>query len=382
VDVMPRAREIAKQFRRRGVLVVAGGIHITADPKSAEAYFDAICVGTAERVWPNIMQDAQNGCLKKVYKDMEAFSGEEICSPAYGAMDQSKYLYTNIICCSRGCPFHCDFCYNSCETCKTMYVNRPIADVIAEIKRLKTRHILFVDDNFIGNPAWTAELMELLRPMKLKWNAAVSADIVNMPELLDKMRQAGCQSLFIGFESLNAEAICAVRKRQNNVSRFERLVEAIHSRGIMINASFVFGLDGDDAGTFQTTLDWILRNRIETVTAHILTPYPGTALYHSFLKQDRIIDLDLAKYNTANVVFKPKNMSREQLYEGYLWMYKQVYSFKNILRRIPRNRKQIFPYLAFNLLYRKFGKLTETICRLFTFNGMGRFWRKLSYRIK
>jgi radical SAM superfamily enzyme YgiQ (UPF0313 family) len=85
--------------------------------------------------------------------------------------------------------------------------------------------------------------------------------------------------LFIGFESLNGEAIAGVRKRQNRISRYNELVDALHSRGIMINASFVFGLDGDDASVFGATVKWAVENRIETVTSHILTPYPGTAFY-------------------------------------------------------------------------------------------------------
>lgn len=382
VDVMNRAIEIAKEFRKRSVKVVAGGIHITADPKGAYGYFDAICVGMAERIWQRILFDAQNDSLKEIYNDMLSISGQEIVSPNYDIIDNSKYLYTNIISTSRGCPFECDFCYNSSQSVHKAYINRPIEDVIREIKTLRTRHIMFIDDNFIGNPSWTKKFLAQIKPLGLKYNAAVTSNIVDMPDILDDLKESGCQSLFIGFESINDKAIDSVNKVQNSVGKYERLVEELHKRGIMINASFVFGLDEDDSSVFEKTLDWIVKNKIETVTSHILTPYPGTRLYENLHKQGRITDFDLSKYNTANVVYRPKNMTQEELYDGYLWIYKEVYSFKNIIKRLPSSKKQWIPYLAFNLLYRRFGKLTEKICEIISFRRVGSITRWFSYNIK
>ena len=382
VEVMNRAIEIAKEFRKRSVKVVAGGIHITADPKGAYGYFDAICVGMAERIWQRILFDAQNDSLKEIYNDMLSISGQEIVSPDYDIIDNSKYLYTNIISTSRGCPFECDFCYNSSQSVHKAYINRPIEDVIREIKTLRTRHIMFIDDNFIGNPSWTKKFLAQIKPLGLKYNAAVTSNIVDMPDILDDLKESGCQSLFIGFESINDKAIDSVNKVQNSVGKYERLVEELHKRGIMINASFVFGLDEDDSSVFEKTLDWIVKNKIETVTSHILTPYPGTRLYENLHKQGRITDFDLSKYNTANVVYRPKNMTQEELYDGYLWIYKEVYSFKNIIKRLPSSKKQWIPYLAFNLLYRRFGKLTEKVCEIISFRRVGSITRWFSYNIK
>ena len=382
VDVMNRAIEIAKEFRKRSVKVVAGGIHITADPKGAYGYFDAICVGMAERIWQRILFDAQNDSLNEIYNDMVSIGGQEIVSPNYDIIDNSKYLYTNIISTSRGCPFECDFCYNSSQSVHKAYINRPIEDVIREIKTLRTRHIMFIDDNFIGNPSWTKKFLAQIKPLGLKYNAAVTSNIVDMPDILDDLKESGCQSLFIGFESINDKAIDSVNKVQNSVGKYERLVEELHKRGIMINASFVFGLDEDDSSVFEKTLDWIVKNKIETVTSHILTPYPGTRLYENLHKQGRITDFDLSKYNTANVVYRPKNMTQEELYKGYLWIYKEVYSFKNIIKRLPSSKKQWISYLAFNLLYRRFGKLTEKVCEIISFRRVGSITRWFSYNIK
>ncbi|WP_027624526.1 B12-binding domain-containing radical SAM protein [Clostridium lundense] len=382
VDVMNRAMEISKEFQKRGVTVIAGGIHITADPEGALNSFDAICVGMAERIWGKILKDKENNLLKKIYYDMENISGREIVSPNYYIIDNKKYLYTNIISTSRGCPFECDFCYNSCKNVLKTYINRPIDDVIKDINALKTKHIMFIDDNFIGNPKWTRKLLEEIKPLKLKWNAAVTSNIVDMPELLDEMKAAGCQSLFIGFESINSKSIDSVHKVQNSVKRYEKLVDEIHKRGIMINASFVFGLDEDDVSVFKNTLEWIVKNKIETVTSHILTPYPGTKLYSSLIEKNRIVDFNLSNYNTAHVVYKPKNMTAEELYNGYLWIYKEVYTFKNIIKRLPKSKKQWIPFLAFNFFYRKFGKLTEVLCTIISFENIGRFFRWLAYCIK
>jgi radical SAM superfamily enzyme YgiQ (UPF0313 family) len=382
VDVMNRAVEISKEFKNRGITVIAGGIHITANPEGALNSFDAITVGMAERVWGKILKDKENNSLKKIYYDMENIAGKEIVSPNYHIIDNKKYLYTNIISTSRGCPFQCDFCYNSCKNVLKTYVNRPIEDVIKDITALKTTHIMFIDDNFIGNLKWTKKLLKKIKPLKLKWNAAVTSNIVDMPDLLDEMKEAGCQSLFIGFESINSKALEGVHKVQNSVNRYEKLVDEIHKRGIMINASFVFGLDEDDVSVFKNTLEWIVKNKIETVTSHILTPYPGTKLYSSLLEQNRIVDFNLSNYNTAHVVYKPKNMTPEELYNGYLWIYKEVYTFKNIMKRLPKSKKQWIPFLAFNFFYRKFGKLTELLCNIVSFKNIGRFFRWLAYRIK
>lgn len=382
VDVMNRAAEISKEFQKRGVKVIAGGIHITADPEGAANSFDAIIIGMAERVWKKVLKDIENNSIKKIYYDMENINGNEIVSPDYGMIDNKKYLYTNIISTSRGCPFKCDFCYNSCTNSIKTYINRPIEDVIEDIKVLKTKHIMFIDDNFIGNPKWTKELLKEMKPLKLKWNAAVTSNIVDMPDVLDEMKESGCQSLFIGFESINSKSIESVHKVQNSVSRYEKLIDEIHKRGIMINASFVFGLDEDDASIFKSTLEWIVKNKIETVTSHIMTPYPGTKLYSSLLKKNRIVDYNLSNYNTSHVVYKPKNMTAEELYNGYLWIYKEVYTFKNIIKRLPKSKKQWIPFLAFNLLYRKFGKLTELVCNIVSFEVIGRFSRWVAYRIK
>lgn len=377
VDVLPRAMEIARAYRSRNIPVIAGGIHITAaaDTVPPDA-FDALCIGAAEGTWPDIMEDLAHGRLRRVYRCSGRLTGKDIASPAYDLIAAQPYLYCNVVHTSRGCPFRCDFCYNSSR--EHQYVNRRMEDVLSDIRAVGQRHILFIDDNFTGNPAWTREFLRRIRPMNLLWNAAVSVDVAEDPQLLDLMRDSGCRSLFIGFESISPQSINSVHKRQNRTEQYERAIREIHRRGIMINASFVFGLDGDTPGTFQATLDWIVRNRIETVTSHILTPYPGTALYERMKAEGRLLTEDLSLYNTAHVVFQPKGMTADELYRGYLWMYRQIYSLKNIIRRRPAARRQRMTYWLFNLLYRKYGHFTDWLCRRVTYERVGRLAQRLA----
>lgn len=379
VDAMPRAVEIARAFQDRKIPVVAGGIHVTLCPDETEPFFDAISIGMAEYTWPDIVEDMKNHRLKKRYQCHQEKRGEDIVSPGYHLLDQKEYLYCNVISTSRGCPFQCDFCYNSCGANQKVYLNRPIEHVISEIKAIGKRHVMFIDDNFIGNPKWTREFVRAIRPMNLKWNAAVSANIVDLPELMDEMAESGCQSLFVGFESINETSIQTVHKGQNVRQKFETLIGQIHQRGMMVNGSFVFGLDGDDETTFERTLDWIVKNKIETVTSHILTPYPGTKVYEKLKKENRIIDDDLSHYNTAHVVFQPKKMTPKELYKGYLWMYQKIYSFENIVKRMPNAKEQRVPYLLFNLFYRKFGKLTQYMCDKISYEWMGEIAERFSH---
>ena len=237
---------------------------------------------------------------------------------------------------------------------------------------------MIIDDNFIGDPKWTKELLSAITPLRIKWNAAVSINVVDIPGMLDLMKESGCQGLFIGFESINPSSLDEVHKIQNDRNKYEYAISEIHKRGIMINASFVFGLDDDTQDVFKNTLDWIVKQKLETITSHILTPYPGTRLYYQFVRDERILTDDLSKYDTSHVVFKPKNMTPEQLYEGYLWIYKELYSFKNIIRRMPKAKHQIMAYLTFNLFYRKFGKFTDFMCKKLTYERIGRIAEKVA----
>ncbi|MEI6915206.1 MAG: radical SAM protein, partial [Armatimonadota bacterium] len=326
VDTATRAYQIADSYRERGISVILGGIHASAVPDEAGTHADSVCIGEAEDVWVTILQDVSHNRLKRAYQSESPVDPARIPTPRWELIDPSPYLYTNILVSSRGCPFTCEFCYNSCDYVKGGFRNRSPQAVTHELEQFGTMQAMFVDDNFIGNPARAMQLIKTLNPLKLTWHAAVSTNLVNHLDILDAMQESGCRSLFIGFETINGDSLASVRKTQTKRESFEKLIHEIHSRGIMINASLAFGFDHDMPDVFARTLDWLVENRIETMTGHILTPYPGTKLFKQMESEGRIVDYDWSHYNTAHAVFKPKHMTQDELVDGYLRIYNKFYS--------------------------------------------------------
>ncbi len=380
VDTARRAYGIARRYRERGIPVILGGLHPSAQPEEASQHADSVCIGEAEHLWQRILCDAISGNLEPRYFHSEPSDVSVTPIPRWELLDTSKYLYTNILASSRGCSFRCEFCYNSCAYVHNVCRCRPVENVVAEIVSLKCKQILFIDDNFIGLPERAHALVAAMKPMGLTWHAAVSTNIGRHLKLLDEMAESGCKSLFVGFESLNGDSLAGVGKHHNHTCEYDELVDQIHTRRIMVNASMVFGLDDDKVDVFDRTLDWLVRNKVETLTAHILTPYPGTELFQRFDAEGRIIDRNWTHYNTSNVVYRPMHMSAEQLREGYLQLYDRFYSLGNILKRMPDDSRRL-PYLLFSLGYRKWGKVASLIGRVGSMQRLGTFARRLSYGI-
>lgn len=381
VDTSERAKEIASIYRNKGTCVIFGGIHASANPFTLIDYCDSICIGEAEKIWPQMLNDFTQNRLRKFYQNKSGVDLFDFPIPDWRTIDASKYLYTNIVITSRGCPFKCEFCYNSCSYVNNSYRTRPLNDVLREIDNLKTNQVYFIDDNFIGDINYCNSLIEELKKRNLIWHAAVSTNLVNHKWLIDKMADSGCRSLFIGFETINQKSLLEMNKKQNKIKKFEELIAYLHKRAIMVNASLVFGFDDHTPEVFKETLNWLIKNKIETMTSHILTPYPGTKLYSKLFNENRITDYNLSQYNTSNVVFKPQLMSAKELRDGYLWIYREFYKHKNIFKRIPECRKNYLPYFLFNYGYRKYGRLIANISKSLLMSKVGNLSRYLSYGI-
>lgn len=320
VDTSKRAIEIAEHYRKKGVKVLFGGIHASTNPMAMLAHGDAVFIGEAEGVWDQLLDDLATDKLQPIYKNETIPDLSLVPIANWSFIKKNKYLYHNIISTSRGCPFKCNFCYNSSEYITNPFRNRPLEDILKEIDSLETKQLFFIDDNFIGNIEWTTRFVHAIKDKGFTWHAAVTANIYHHKELIAAFAASGCKSLFIGFESIIEESLQSAAKKQNKISEYEALIKLLHSHGIMVNASLVFGFDHDTKEVFQKTLSWLVKNKIETMTAHILTPYPGTVLHKQLVNEDRIIDHDPTKYNTSNVVFQPKLMTPTELKEGYLWV--------------------------------------------------------------
>ncbi len=381
VDTSERAFEIAKQYRDRNIKVVFGGIHASANPSLMLTHCDSVVIGEAELIWPKLLEDFAGNNLQPTYRNETIPDLKFVPIPDWSFIKKNNYLYHNIIVTSRGCPFKCNFCYNSSEYVSNPFRNRPLDQVLQEIELMKTNQILIIDDNFIGDISWTKSFVQAIRGKGFTWHAAVSANIYHHKDLIDDFALSGCKSLFIGFESIVEESIRSADKKQNKVQEYESLISLLHEKGIMVHASLVFGFDHDRPTVFKDTLEWLVRNQVETMTAHILTPYPGTVLYKQLDAENRIIDTNPSKYNTSNVVFQPLQMSVQELNDGYLWIYKEFYSMRNIIKRAPKNKSLLRPYYMFNLGYRKYGRLTSLIGKLGLMNTIGRIARKISYGV-
>jgi len=248
-----------------------------------------------------------------------------------------------------------------------------------EIESLNTRHVMFIDDNLIGHHPFARRLLTAIKPMGLTWHAAVSADIGRHENLLDLMCEAGGQSLFIGFETLDSQNLATIGKRQNTVHDYDDTIRKIHQRGMMVNASLALGFDHDGPEVFDHARNWLISQRVETMTAHILTPYPNTSLHKKLLAEGRIIDHNLDHYTTSRVVFRPAGMSAQTLEAGYRRLYDEFYSWRSILRRIPTHPRQRRAYFIFNLFYRKYGRWLAAFGRMGLMDMIGRWARRLSY---
>ena len=378
-DTFKRACEIAQGYRRRGIRVVMGGIHPTVCPDDCATHADAVVVGEAEVLWPRLLEDAESGRLQPRYVNDGPVDIALTPAPRWELLKSGRYLFTNTLCVGRGCPWRCDFCFNSSPNLDARYRMKPIPHILAEIESLGIKHVMFIDDNFIGDPKKAWELVSALRPLRLTWHTAVSADIHQHPALLDAMAESGCRTLFIGFETVNPRNLADCHKGQNRIATYDRTIAMIHSRGMMVNASVVFGFDNDRPDVFDNTVDWLERNHVSTMTAHILTPYPGTRLHQQLDDQGRILDRDLRHYNTSHVVFHPALMTPEELSAGYRHAYERFYSWSSIRRRWPVAAGQAVAYIEFNLLYRKFGNIASRLGSLLGMRNLARLAKAFAY---
>jgi radical SAM superfamily enzyme YgiQ (UPF0313 family) len=327
-----RAFEIADHYRRRGAYVVLGGLHVTACPGEARQHADTICIGPGEDTWPAFLADYRAGRPAKLYKSQDP-SLENLPRVRRDLIKRHLYLVPNSIVVSRGCPHACHFCYKDAffQNGKAFYTQR-VDDALAEIERLPGRHLYFLDDHLLGDPRFAASLFDGMRGMDRLWQAAATVGSVLRPGLLEKAAASGLRSLFIGFETLDDDNLRQQQKGHNVGRDYEAAVRRLHDLGVMINASFVFGMDGDDASVFQRTVDWAVACGIETATFHILTPYPGTTLYRRLLAQGRILTHDWDLYDTRHAVFQPARMTPGELETGYWNAYRAFYRWGSIFR--------------------------------------------------
>jgi radical SAM superfamily enzyme YgiQ (UPF0313 family) len=327
-----RAYEIADLYRARGVYVVLGGLHVTALPDEAAQHADTICLGPGEDIFPQFLEDYRAGHPQKVYHStVRTLLGAP--PTRRDLIKRHLYLVPNSIVVSRGCPHSCDFCYKDAfyEGGKSYYV-QAVDDALAEIERLPGKHLYFLDDHLFGHARFARSLFDGMRGMGRLWQAAGTVQSALKPGLLEMAVESGLRSLFVGFETLDPSNLRSQNKYQNLNRDYNAAIRLLHDLGVMINGSFVYGMDQDDVGVFDRTVEWAVSQGIETATFHILTPYPGTALYQRMQADHRLVTDNWDLYDTRHVVYKPALLTPDQLESGYWYSYEQFYRWSNIFK--------------------------------------------------
>ncbi|UCD34661.1 MAG: B12-binding domain-containing radical SAM protein [Nitrospiraceae bacterium] len=347
---IPNAYEIADGFRARGVKVVMGGVHVSALPDEALQHADSVVSGEAELVWKDLLQDLEIGELKPLYRAGSLVEMSGMAIPRRDLLDRGMYSSFNSLQATRGCPYNCEYCAVTAFF-GNRFRTRPVAETLREIEGFDTREFFFLDDNIIGQTRHAKELFSALIPLNRVWGGQASINLARNDELLSLYAQSGGKYAFIGFETLSEENLKKMNKSWNSPDAYGEAIRKIHKAGINIIGSFIFGIDEDDTSVFRRTVDFIMENSIDAAQFHILTPFPGTRLFDQMEKEGRITDRDWSKYHTSEVVFKPKNMTAEELQQGYWWAYRETYSLKSMLRRSLRSPKNLAVRVGLNLSY-------------------------------
>jgi radical SAM superfamily enzyme YgiQ (UPF0313 family) len=328
-----RSYEIADLYRARGAHVALGGLHVTSLPDEAERHADTIFLGPGEDTWPQFLEDFRAGRPARRYESRQRtlFGVPPI---RRDLIKRRLYLVPNSIVVSRGCPHVCDFCYKVAffKGGKQFYT-QTVDAALAEIDRLPGRHLYFLDDHLFGSPPFAEALFDGMRGMNRLWQAAGTVKaVLEQPRMIEKAVASGLRSLFVGFETVNSENLQEQRKYQNIGRDYAAAVRRLHDLGVMVNGSFVFGMDHDGADVFARTVEWAIEQGIETATFHILTPYPDTALHARMEADDRLLHQDWDLYDTRHVVFKPARLTPAELEAGYWRAYSDFYRWGSILR--------------------------------------------------
>lgn len=357
-----RSYQIAEAYRKKGIPVVLGGIHPTALYEEAKAHADSVVIGEAEEVWPQVIEDARIGNLKPFYRQAGYTTLSSLPIPRRDILPSKGYLPLDVVQVTRGCPFRCEFCSVQKFFGET-YRFRPISEVVEEVRRLRHRYMMFNDDNIIGNRSYSTELLNALAPLKKRWFGQASLSGLKTIENVELLARSGCNSLFIGFESLSEKNLATSKKVQNDPSEYREIIDTLHRFGIAICGSFVFGFDEDDPSVFGETVSFAIQTKLFSAIFMILTPYPETTFYQRVKNEGRLAqDQWWLLKNPEDFAphFLPRRMDGKTLCEGWKWAWKEFNSLSSIWKRFHWNYSPTlinrFVYFPFQWMQHRFTK--------------------------
>ncbi len=352
-----RAYQISEEFRKRRRTVVMGGFHVTLAPEECLEHCDSIVFGEAEGVWSKLLDDASAGKLKRRYVSQELSDLKGIPVPRYDIINLKRYRIPNLPAqTTRGCPYGCNYCEVT-QVYGRKFRHRPPAEVEEEVREIVSvtgrRSIYFVDDIFNANRSHALEVMERILPLKIKWTCLCTANVGSDPQLLDMMQRSGCNHINIGMETVNSENLKLINKKQNHTDKYHEQFAEIRKRGIEYSLNVIFGLDGDTLDSFRATLDLLKSYKAPMAFAFILAPRVGLEIRKQMMSEDRLLHSDWARYTSYECVFQPKNMTPQELEEGFWRFQREFYSLPSIARRLFAPPKPYTPRaLAANLFFK------------------------------
>ncbi len=353
----PRAYTIADQVREMGIPVIMGGPHVTFLPDEALEHADFVIRSEGEKAFPIFIEQFVNG---KKYEQVPNLSyrhfGQHVHNPQMDLlMDLDSLPYPDFslirngikrtygyqivpVQTSRGCPFDCEFCSVTGMFGKKIRY-RSTENIIEELKQYdhKKNVIFFYDDNFTANKKRTRELLHAMirEKFKFKWSTQVRADVAKDPELVKLMHQAGCETVFIGFESIDPESLKEMKKLQTP-ELIKTAIKVFAKNKIQIHGMFIFGFESDTPEKIKETIKFVNRSRIGTVQFLILTPLPGTETFRKLDESGRIQFYDWGLYDAHHAVFQPKQMTIAELQRAQIKGHQSFYSIRQLIKRIAR----------------------------------------------
>ncbi len=353
-----RGYEIADAFRARGVPVVMGGVHPSFMPQEALKHCDAVVIGEVELVLDKLLDDLERGEMRGTYKSDRLHPMKNLPMPRYDLIKKNRYVNRTFVQTSRGCHQGCTFCAEPLMNgLKFRY--RPVEEVLREVESCGSRMISINDADFFGTAERPKEVMRALKGRGIHWQAGVTSKLAQDDRMLELAAESGCTLLSIGFESITRSTLTSVHKHVNRPETFVSLVEKVHSYGIMVFGLFMFGFDGDDGSVFEETARFNIGANYDACAYSVLTPYPGTLTWYEMKKADRIVSFDWSKYDQANVVYRPAQMSGDELRLGQSLAYDTFYAPSSIARRFPlRGGRSRLQWSIYNLFMKK-GSATE-----------------------
>jgi radical SAM superfamily enzyme YgiQ (UPF0313 family) len=332
------AYELADRYRALGVKVILGGLHVSARPDEAARHADAVVVGEGEPVWPRVARDLVRGRLEPRYDARPTpFDLADAPLPAFEllarrAANDPPPRYT--VQTQRGCPWACDFCAASMRIAPR-FVVKPVHKVVAEIRRLQelfdAPFVEFADDNTFANPEHGKRLLGALEPLGVRWFTETDISVADDPELVGRLRDAGCAQVLIGLESPSVAALAGVERaadwKARRVDRYALAVERLQQAGISVNGCFVLGLGPDPNVEVDAVLDFVATSGLHEVQVTVRTPFPGTPLYDDLEARGRLIAADdWDRCTLFDVAFTPEGSSVDALRSALHRATRELYS--------------------------------------------------------